>query len=338
MMGKRIVAPVAALLVALAIGSVLVLAYGQSPAHVWAMMLRGTWGLWYGFGQVLFKATPLTLTGLGVAMALRAGLFNIGAEGQMLMGAFVAAVVGAHLGGVPAALAMPLGLLAAAAAGAAWASVAGVLKARFGAHEVITTIMLNFIAVALLNWIGTRWLYLRETQHTANVASPARWPRLWAFVPALHGSAANLIFFVALAACAGGAWLLFRTRLGYEIRALGLSPAAAETAHISIARTTVLAFFLSGAAAGLAGANFALGYKYYYEEGFGGGVGYMGIAVAVLARNHPIWIVPAALLFGTLSHGGLVVNFLVPKEIVDILMAVVILSVAIASRGKAATA
>jgi simple sugar transport system permease protein len=328
----------AALLVALTIGSLLVLAYGQSPSHVWAMMLRGTWGLWYGFGQVLFKATPLMLTGLGVAIALRAGLFNIGAEGQMLLGAFMAAVVGAHVGGFPAAVAMPLALVMAALAGAAWAGIAGVLKARFGAHEVITTIMLNFIAVALLNWIGTRWLYLRETQHTADVAMSARWPRLSAVDSALHGSAANLIFVVALAACAGGAWLLFRTRLGYEIRALGLSPLAAQTAHISIARTTVLALLLSGAAAGLAGANFALGYKYYYEEGFGGGVGYMGIAVAVLARNHPLWVIPAALLFGTLSQGGLVVNFLVPKEIVDVLMAVVILAVAIASRRKAALA
>ena len=330
----RALAPTAALLVALAIGSVLVLAYGQSPAHVWVMMLRGTWGLAYGFGQVLFKTTPLALTGLAVALALRAGLFNIGAEGQMLTGAFVAAVVGAHVGGWPAALAMSFCVAAAAAAGAAWASIAGVLKARFGAHEVITTIMLNFIAVALLNWIGTRWLYLRETQHTTDVALAARWPRLAALLPALHGSAANTIFFVALGACAAGAWLLFRTRLGYEIRALGLAPAAAETAHISIARTTVAALALSGAAAGLAGANFALGYKYYYEEGFGGGVGYMGIAVAVLARNHPLWVVPAALLFGTLSQGGLVVNFLVPKEIVDVLMAVVILSVAIASRQR----
>ena len=327
-----------ALLVALAIGSLLVLAYGQSPAHVWAMMLRGTWGLWYGFGQVLFKSTPLALTGLGVALALRAGLFNIGAEGQMLLGAFVAAVVGAHLGGAPAAIAMPLALAMAVVAGAAWAGIAGVLKARFGAHEVITTIMLNFIAVALLNWIGTRWLFLRETQHTADVALSARWPRLSAALPALHGSAANLIFLVALAACGAGAWLLFRTRLGYAMRALGLSPSAAQTAHISIARTTVVALLLSGGCAGLAGANFALGYKYYYEEGFGGGVGYMGIAVAVLARNHPLWVIPAALLFGTLSQGGLVVNFLVPKEIVDVLMAVVILAVAIASRRKAALA
>src|SRR5262249_8921009 len=242
------------------------------------------------------------------------------------------------VGGLPGGVGMSLGVVAAAAAGTAWASIAGVLQARFGAHEVITTIMLNFIAVALLNWIGTRWLYLRETQHTADVAMSARWPRLAAFAPALHGSAANLVFVVAGLACLAGAWLLFRTRLGYEIRALGLAPAAAETAHISIARTTVAALVLSGAAAGLAGANFALGYKYYYEEGFGGGVGYMGIAVAVLARNHPLWIIPAALLFGTLSQGGLVVNFLVPKEIVDVLMAGGILSVAIASRRKAALA
>jgi len=323
--------PLIALLAAMAVGSLLVLAYGQEPAHVWALLLRGTWGVAYGIGQVLYKATPLMLTGLGVAIGLRAGLFNIGAEGQLTLGALAAAVVGAHVAGVPRIGALPLVILAAALAGAAWASIAGGLRARFGAHEVITTIMLNFVAVALANWLGTRFLYLRESQHTAAIAASARLPRLGVLAPALHGSAASLALAVALAACVGAAWLLFRTRLGYEIRAVGLSPLAAETAHISLERTTFLALALSGAAAGLGGTAFVLGYKYYFEEGFAGGVGYMGIAVAVLARNHPLWIVPAALLFGTLSQGGLVVNFLVPKELVDVLEAVVIVAVAVAS-------
>jgi simple sugar transport system permease protein len=329
------VAPLSALLVALLAGSLLILLYGQAPAQVFALLLRGTLGMAYGIGQVLFKATPLALTGLSVAVALRAGLFNIGAEGQLLVGAFAAAVVGARLGGWPAPVAIGVCLLVAAAAGAGWASIAGALRARLGAHEVITTIMLNFIAVAVLNWIGARWLYLRETQHTSEIPAAARLPRLSALLPALHGSAVSGALVVAALSCVLCAWLLFRTRLGFELRAVGLSPGAAETAGISLGRVRILALAIAGALAGLGGCNFVLGYKYYYEEGFAGGVGFVGIAVAVLARNHPLAILPAALFFGMLSQGGLAVGFLVPKEIVDVLQAVVIFAVAIASaRGR----
>jgi simple sugar transport system permease protein len=323
--------PLLALGCALLLGSAFVLIYGQAPLLIWARMLRDTWGLPYGIGQVLFKTTPLCCTGLAVALSLRAGLFNIGAEGQLVVGAFAAAVAGAHLGAWPWLLAAPACILAAAAAGAAWATIAGVLRVRFGAHEVITTIMLNFIAVALCNWAGTRLLYLPETQHTAEIAASARLPRLSVLLPALHGSAGNTALLLALCACLAAAWFLFRTRRGYELRALGLAPLAAATARIPLAATTLWAMALSGAAAGLGGTNFVLGYKYYYEEGFAGGVGYMGIAVAVLARNHPLAILPAALFFGTLSQGGLAVNFLVPKELVDVVSAAVILAVAVAA-------
>jgi simple sugar transport system permease protein len=327
---RALAASALALLVAMAVGSLLALAYGQAPAQVWALLLRGTWGVAYGVGQVLFKSTPLMLTGLGVALALRAGLFNIGAEGQIVLGALATAVCGARLGALPAPLAVAVCLAVAAAAGGGYAAIAGGLKARLGAHEVITTIMLNFIATALAGWLGSRLLYLRESQHTVEIAASARLPRLAAFFPALHGSAANACLLVGIAACGLSAVLLYRTRIGYELRSVGLAPLAAETARISLGRVTVIAMTLSGAMAGLAGANFVLGYKYYFEEGFSGGVGYMGIAVAVLARAEPLAIVPAALLFGTLSQGGLVVNFLVPKEIVDVLQAVVILAVAVA--------
>jgi simple sugar transport system permease protein len=326
----EVTSPAIGLLVAMAAGSLLILAYGQAPAYVWGLMAKGTWGLAYGFGQVLFKTTPLVFTGLAVAIALRAGLFNIGCEGQLLMGAFAAALVGAHCGALPWPVAIPLCILVAGLAGGVYGAIAGALKAKSGAHEVITTIMLNFIAAALLNWFGVRGgLFLRESQHTAEIAPSARLPRLGAAFESLHGSAANLTFLLALLACVLVAYLLFRTRFGYELRATGLSPLAAETAGVKLPRMTFAALALSGAVAGVGGTNFVLGYKYYFEEGFSGGVGYMGIAVAVLARNHPLAILPAALLFGTLSQGGLAVNFLVPKEIVDVLQAVVILAVAV---------
>ena len=328
-----LLAPVTALLVALLAFGGLVLAYGESPWRVLRVMVEGTWGNPYGVGQVLFKATPLIFTGLAVAIPFRAGLFNIGAEGQVVMGALVGALIGMWLpGGTPWLLAIPLVAACAAVAGGAWGAVPGALKARFGAHEVITTIMLNFVALALVNYLVGTHFHEPETLHTAPIVEGARLSRLGSFIPALHGSAANTALVWALIGAGLVGWLLFRTPLGYEIRAVGLSRSAAEYGGISLLRVSTVSMAIGGACAGLVGVNFVQGYKYYFEDGFSGGVGFMGIAVALLGRNHPLGVVLAALLFGTLSQGGLVINALVPKEIVEILQAVIILVVVVASR------
>ncbi len=328
-----LVAPVTALLVALLAFDLLVLAYGASPLRVLRVMIEGTWGNPYGVGQVLFKATPLIFTGLAVAIPFRAGLFNIGAEGQVVMGALAGALIGMWLpGGTPWLLAIPLVAAAAALVGGGYGALPGALKARFGAHEVITTIMLNFVALALVNYLVATHFHEPETLHTAPIIEGARLSRLGAFLPALHGSAANTALLWALGGAGLVAWLLFRTPLGYEIRAVGLSPPAAENGGISLLRVSTVAMAIGGGCAGLVGVNFVQGYKYYFEDGFSGGVGFMGIAVALLGRNHPLGVVLAALLFGTLSQGGLVINALVPKEIVEILQAVIILVVVVASR------
>ena len=328
-----LLAPAAALLVALLAFHLLVLLYGESPARVLRVMLEGTWGNPYGLGQVLFKATPLIFTGLAVAIPFRAGLFNIGAEGQVVIGALTGALIGTALpAGSPWILAIPLVAAGAALAGGAWGAVPGALKARFGAHEVITTIMLNFVALALVNYLVASHFHVSETLHTEPIVEGARLSRLGAWIPALHGSAASSALLWALVGSALAAWLLFRTPLGYEIRAVGLSRGAAEYGGISVLRVSTLSMAIGGACAGLVGVNFVQGYKYYFEDGFSGGVGFMGIAVALLGRNHPLGIVLAALLFGTLSQGGLVINALVPKEIVEILQAVIILAVVVASR------
>ncbi|MBI4704968.1 MAG: ABC transporter permease [Deltaproteobacteria bacterium] len=322
-----------ALLVAVAAGHLLILAYGQSPAHVFRILLEGTWGNRYGIGQVLFKATPLMLTGLAVALPLRAGLFNIGAEGQMVVGALAAAVVGAAL---PAATPWPMATALCAAAGfgagAFWGGAAGLLKVRFGAHEVITTIMLNFVALALANYLVVTFWHVPETLHSAPIVPAARLARLGLTFAALRGSAVSTALFWALVAAAAAWWLLFRTATGYEIRAAGHNPRAAECAGISLVRVATLAMALGGGCAGLVSMSFVQGYKYYFEDGFSGGMGFMGIAVALLGRSHPAGVVAAALLFGTLSQGGLAINALVPKEIVEILQAVIILAVVAASR------
>jgi simple sugar transport system permease protein len=325
---EAVLPPLVALLLAAVVGDVLILTFGQSPGAVYRLLLEGTWGNAYGFGQVLYKATTLVFTGLAVGLGLRAGLFNIGAESQLAAGGFCAALVGLALPpGIPLLLCLPIFLLAAALGGGVVGAVPGVLKARFGAHEVIVTIMLNFIVLALLNYLTSTRLHVPDTLHTPEIGSGAL-PRVSDFVASFQGSAANVTLILAVVTAVVFGWFLFRTRRGFELRAVGLQPHAAEYAGVNVGSVTWRALAMSGAIAGIGGLNYVLGYKHYYEEGFATGAGFLGIAVALVGRSHPIGICVAALLFATLSQGGLAVNALVPKQMVDVLQAVVILAVA----------
>ena len=327
---ESVLPPVVALVVALVAGDLLIMAYGQAPGAVWRLLLEGTWGNSYGFGQVLYKATTLACTGLAVAVGMRAGLFNIGAEGQLAAGGFGAGVIGLLLpAGTPAVIAIALCVIAAMAAGGAVGSVPGVLRARFGAHEVIVTIMLNFIVLALLNYFVAAKLHVPETLHTPEIHAGGI-ARLSSAFSAFHGSAANWAILIVFLAAVGVQWYLFRTRAGYELRAVGLQPAAAEYAGIRAGRVWFSALTMSGALAGLGGINFVLGYKHYYEDGFTGGAGFLGIAVALIGRNNPMGVLLAALFFATLSQGGLAINAMVPKQIVEVLQGIVIIAVATA--------
>ena len=327
---ESVLPPLVALVVALVAGDLLIMAYGQAPGVVWRALLEGTWGNSYGFGQVLYKATTLACTGLAVAVGLQAGLFNIGAEGQLAAGGFGAGLVGLMLpAGTPALIAVPLCVLAALVAGGAVGSVPGILRARFGAHEVIVTIMLNFIVLALLNYFVSAKLHVPETLHTPEIHAGAV-ARLSGTFDAFHGSAANWTIVIVLLAAAFVWGFLFRTRAGYELRAVGLQSDAAEYAGIRAGRVWFSAMAMSGALAGLGGINFVLGYKNYYEDGFTGGAGFLGIAVALIGRNNPVGVLLAALFFATLSQGGLAINAMVPKQMVEVLQGIVILAVATA--------
>jgi len=327
---ESILPPLVALVIAAVVGDVLIIVFGQSPGDVYRQLLEGTWGNAYGFGQVIYKATTLTFTGLAVALGIRAGLFNIGAESQLASGGFLAALIGLAMPpGTPALLAVPACVVAAAVGGGVVGAVPGALKARFGASEVIVTIMLNFVVLALLNFIVATHIHVSETLHTPEIHAGAL-PRLAAVLPMFSGSAANTAFLLALATAAAVWWYLFGTRPGYELRAVGLQPDAAEYGGVRVGRVWARTMLLSGVLAGLGGLNYVLGYKHYYEEGFGTGSGFLGIAVALVGRNHPVGVVIAALLFATLSQGGLAVNALVPKQMVDVLTAVVIIAVATA--------
>jgi simple sugar transport system permease protein len=322
--GLSIAAPLVAVVLALAAGALFILAIGEDPFEIYGLMLRETFGTGYGIGQTLFKATPLIFTGLAVALAFRAGLFNIGVEGQLYLGGFAAAIVGWTWAELPPLYLLPLSLAAAAGAGALWGAIPGALKARFGAHEVINTIMLNFIAFALVSYLGHS-LFETATVRTPEIGAGARLPRLDALWAGLRGSPANASLFVGLATAAVVAALLFRSRLGYELRAVGLNAPAAEYGGVHLGRAQVTAMALSGAIAGLGGSNYVLGYKHFFEMGFSAGAGFLGIAVALIGRNHPLGVVIASLFFGALSYGGLAANQRVPKELVEVLQAIVIL-------------
>ena len=325
-MKKELEAAAIALLASLAVGSLLVLAAGQSPGHVWWQMLVRTCSSEYDLGQLLYKATALTFTGLGVALALDAGLFNIGAEGQLAAGVLACAMVGTALPeGTPAIVAIPACALAAAAAGGAIGALIGALRVARGAHEVITSIMLNAIVAGIALWIGNQYVFANGTTTGRAIAPGAQLPGL-----GLGGSAANAALVLALAVAGAMWWLRARTTWGQAWRAVGSDREAARSVGIAVSRVQVLVMTGSGALCGLAATSFVLGHKHAYEQGLGTGTGFLGISAALLGRVHPVGVVAAALVLGFLSSGGLAVGDLVPKELTEMLQGVVVLAIAAA--------
>lgn len=317
--------PLISIILSLIIGAVFIALVGQNPFEVYTKMFADTLGNTYGLGQVLFKATPLILTGLSVAFAFRAGLFNIGAEGQMTVGAFASAWAGFTFVTLPWVILIPLCIISGFLAGALWAAIAGYLKARFGSHEVINTIMLNFIALALVSYLVNNIYLVPATIHTPEISPNAVLLRFDVMTGLFKGSPFNLSFLIAIAACIVIYFVIRKTPFGYRINTIGYNIEAARYAKMNVKRLTVSAMAIAGGLAGLAGLNFVNGYKHYFELGFSENAGYVGIAVALIARNNPFAIIIIAIFFGILEYGGLTVNTLVPKEIVTILQGIIIL-------------
>jgi simple sugar transport system permease protein len=347
---RELLFPLVAVAAAFVVGGVFVLLVGDNPLTVYRLLVGSALSWPDGIGYTLFYATPLVFTGLAVAVAFRCGLLNIGAEGQLYVAAFATAWVGIKFGGtvvdvfgtptnyawysLPAVVLVPLVVLTAAVAGGVWGAIPGYLKARFGSHEVINTIMLNFVAIALVSYF-TQYYYKvpgDPIMQSVPVGAAARLPRLGSFVPGLPARIPlNVAFLLALAACALVYVFLWRTKWGYEIRATGANPTAAEYGGISVRKQIVLAMAVSGALAGMVAVNEVLGYRYNYYDGFSANYGFTGIAVALLGRNHPVGVLLAALMFGALTRGGIFVDAFserVSKDIVEVLQAVVILFVA----------
>jgi len=283
--------------------------------------------------ETVTVATPLILAGLSVALAFRAGLFNIGAQGQLVLGAVLGGWVGfgPHL---PVVVHLVVAVAAAAVGGLAWGAIAGVLKARTGAHEVITTIMLNYVALQLLNFLlSAPQLHGRASFQAPPYSQPtSRTVQASALYPKIAGSGlrVNLGIVVALAAAVGVWWLLERSVLGFRIRAVGANPAAARTAGIDVARITVVTLVLAGGLAGLAGASQVLGTNSAVTGDIDAGVGFDAITVALLGRSKPGGVVGAGLLFGALRAGGLYMQSAtpVPVDLVTVLQALIVIFIA----------
>ena len=277
--------------------------------------------------ETLLAATPLIFTGLAVALGFRAGLFNIGAEGQLYVGAIVATFVGFSLHGLPLFVHLPLTIIAGFLGGALWGFIPGLLKARTGAHEVIVTIMMNYIAYSLVTWVLRQSFYQRPGRNdpvSPIVDASAVIPQL------IDGLRVNWGFVLALAAAAFVSWLLFRSTLGYEFRAVGLNPAGARYAGMNISRTLILTMSICGGLAGLAGTTEIIGVNKALTPGFSPGYGFDGIAIALLGGSSPLGVVLAALLFGGLRAGATPMQAAtgIPIDLVVVIQALVIMFVA----------
>ena len=325
--------PLYAVLVASAVGTLFILGAGADPLTAYGALLDGAVGSPDRIATTIGRATPFMIGALAVALGFKAGLFNIGAEGQLLLGALTAAWVGtwSWLAGLPGVLAVPFVLLAGLLGGLVWGAVPGVLKAKTGAHEVITTIMLNSIAAALAQYLITSRepvLLIDEaasTPHTRQIADSARLPAL------VEGTGLHLGILLALALCVATYLVLQRTTPGFEIRTVGASKEAALYAGMPVQRTIVVVMAASGALAGIAGAaEVSGGSSGYLTPGAFTNIGFDSIAIALLARGNPLAVVPAALLWGALLSGAplMQVEADLSVNLVRIVQALIILFVA----------
>jgi ABC-type uncharacterized transport system permease subunit len=313
--------PAASLGMALAAVAGLVLLVGEAPGTALLILVRGALGDPEGIGYTLFYATDYVFAGLAVALPFQAGLFNIGGEGQAALGGLGATLVVLAVGDLPAPLVFAAAAVVAAGFGAAWAFVPALLQARRGSHLVITTIMCNFIAAALMTWLLVEVLIAPgQSALETRTFRPALWlPTLADLVGGDAGGAPlNPVALLALLAAAFYWVLLRRTPLGYEIRAAGPNPLAARAAGIRVPRIILLSVCGGGAFAGLIAINELFGAQHRLTADLTAGVGFAGIAVALLGRGHPLGIVLAAVLFGALNQGGAALSFDMPNVTRDV--------------------
>ena len=326
--------PLISILLAAIISALVILAIGENPVEALNLMVNGALGSTYGWGYTLYYATNFLFTGLAVAVAAHAGLFNIGGEGQAMLGGLGVALFCLYLPLPHWTIALVVAAVGAGLFGAAWAAIPAYLQAKRGSHIVITTIMFNFIAFSVLNYMLVEVLKPQGAMDPASAKFPAA-----THLPSLHdilaplgiefskSAPANVTLFVALAACVFVWALIWRTPLGYEIRALGKSEPATRYAGISSVRIIMITMLISGALCGLMAINNVMGEAERLVLNATEGAGFIGIAVALMGRNHPVGVLLAAILFGFLYQGGaeLALWSNIPTELIVVIQALVIL-------------
>jgi simple sugar transport system permease protein len=326
--------PLLNLAAAFVVSGLIVLLLGENPLEAVRLLLFGAFGYEEAIGYTLFYTTSFIFTGLAVAIAFHCGLFNIGGEGQAYLGGLGVALVGLYFGWLPWLLVVPLAIAAAAAFGGVWAFIPGWLQARRGSHIVITTIMFNFIASALMTYLLVNVLIAPGQQiPESETLPPSAWlPQMHEMLGAIGIDVArsplNLAFLFALLCCVLFWLFVWQTRFGYALRVVGQNEAAAVYGGISPARQIMIAMTISGALAGFVALNMIMGAQHRLTLDFTGGFGFVGIAVALMGRNHPIGIVFAALLFGALYQGGSELSFDMPalsRDLVVVIQGLVIL-------------
>ena len=326
--------PLISLILAAVLSALVILAIGENPVAAFKLMVEGALMRSAGWGYTLYYATNFMFTGLAVAVAFHARMFNIGGEGQAMLGGLGVALVALYIPWPHWSLAILGATAGAALFGAAWAYIPALLQAKRGSHIVITTIMFNFIAAGLLNYVLVNVLRPKGSMDpaSANFPDATKLPTFRDMFSTadnimFRGAPANVTFFLAITACVLVWYLIWRTRLGYEIRAFGFSESAARYAGISPVRITVIAMLISGALAGLMSVNTTMGESERLVMNSTEGAGFIGIAVALMGRSHPFGVFLAAILFGFLYQGGaeLALWTNIPRELIVVIQALVIL-------------
>jgi len=334
---QALLIPALAVFTALVVGAIVMLIFGDNPLEAYRGLFSGAFGSARGWAITIRKTTPLILTGLSVAVAFKAGLFNIGASGQFIIGTVCSVAVGVNFGGLPAFIHLPLALIAGIAGGMAWGFIPGALKVYTGAHEVIVTIMLNYIASLFASWTvyaggsqgqtpGPLWdPTAGPISETRDVFESARLPMIFGDPYRVHWG-----FVIALLAALFIWWLIYRTTLGFETRTVGQNSKAAKYAGINVNWIVILTMMIAGGLAGLAGGIETLGLNHKFAPEFTGSVGFDGITVALLGQTHPLGVVLSAFLLGGLDAGGAKMQFDsgVAADIIQVIQGLVLAFVA----------
>jgi len=331
--GDAMLVPALAVLTAVILGGIIIAGVGGNPFAAYAGLLQGSFGSPKALSETAIWATPYIFAGLAVALAFKGGLFNIGAEGQLALGAVFSSLVGYALPGLlgfdlPAVIHIPLAVIAGMLAGALWAAIPGALKAFTGGHEVINTIMMNYIALNITSFLLNGPMKDKSPGNviarTPLIAESAQIPVIF------EGFRVHWGFVLALLAAFIIWWLLWKTTLGFEIRTVGASPDAAKYAGINVKRTIILTMALSGLLAGLAGAIEVTALNYRHELGFSVGYGFDAIAIALLGKTHPAGVILASLLFAGMRNGATRMQFLtqIPVDVISVIQALILLFVA----------